>query len=136
MPSLSSIPVENKKKLLKPTFNTNNFEESFMEWEFELSKYERDNNAKLSEQVKIVVLLSEATGPLQQHLQLLAGSIKRYPQARNITMEYNRVTTTFSRMERQQQTQSSAVTTSFVGGQAVGAIGKEKGRQRKRQRTA
>ena len=51
-----------------------------MQWESELSKYERDNNAQLPEQVKIAVLLNETTGPLQQHLQLLVSSIKRYSQ--------------------------------------------------------
>ena len=104
-----------------------------MQWEFELSKYERDNNAQLPEPVKIAVLLNETTGPLQQHLQLLASSIKRYSQARNIIMEYYRATTAFSKMERQQQAQSSAVATSFGGEHApmdVGAIGKGKGKHK------
>ena len=34
-------------KLLKPTFDINNFEKSFPTWEFELARYERDNNAQL-----------------------------------------------------------------------------------------
>ena len=55
-------------KLLKPTFDNNNFEESFSNWEFELNKYERDNNTQLPDQVKIAVLMNETNGPLQQHL--------------------------------------------------------------------
>ena len=46
-------------RLLKPTFDTNNFEESFSVWEFELNKYERDNNTQLPDAVKIAVLLNE-----------------------------------------------------------------------------
>ena len=52
-------------RLLKPKFDNNNFEESFSTWEFELARYERDNNAQLPDQVKIAVLMNETTGPLQ-----------------------------------------------------------------------
>ena len=48
-------------------------------------------------------------------------------------MEYYRATTAFSKMERQQQAQSSAVATSFGGGHAPmdgGAIGKGKGKHK------
>ena len=55
-------------KLLRPTFNHNNVEESFSTWEFEVERYERDNNTQLPDQVKIAVLMNETTGPLQQHL--------------------------------------------------------------------
>jgi hypothetical protein len=59
---------------LKPTLDTNNFKESFSSWEFELSRYERDNNIQLPDQVKIAVLMNEKKGPLQQHLHLRAGA--------------------------------------------------------------
>ena len=46
-------------KLLKPTFDSNNFEESFSNWEFEVNRYERDNNTQLPDQVKIAVLMKK-----------------------------------------------------------------------------
>ena len=55
------------KKLLKPTFDSNNFEESFSNWEFKLSRYERDNNTTLPDQIKIAVLMNDTSGPVQQH---------------------------------------------------------------------
>lgn len=44
-------------KFLKPTFDNNNFDQSFSNWEFELDRYryERDNNTQLPDQVKIAV---------------------------------------------------------------------------------
>ena len=59
-----SLPVGTRSigyltKLLKPTFGANNFEESFSTWEFELNRYERDNNTHLPDQVKIAVLMNK-----------------------------------------------------------------------------
>ena len=51
-------------KLLKPTFDSNNFEESFSNWEFEPDEYERDNNTQLPDQVKIAVLMNETKRPV------------------------------------------------------------------------
>ena len=45
-------------KLLEPTFDMNNFEETFSQWDFELNKFERDNGQALPESVKIAVLSS------------------------------------------------------------------------------
>ena len=67
-----SIPLGTRSigyltKLLKPTFNHNNFEEPFSTLEFEVDRYERDNNTQLPDKVKISVLMNETTGLLQQH---------------------------------------------------------------------
>ena len=56
-----ALPVRTRSigyltKILKQTFDNNNFEESFSNWEFELDRYERDNNTQLLDQVKIAVL--------------------------------------------------------------------------------
>ncbi len=40
-------------RLLTPTLDTNNFEESFCNWESELQKYEHDSNAALPDEVKV-----------------------------------------------------------------------------------
>ena len=117
-------------RLLKPTFDTNNFEESFSTWEFEINKYERDNNTILPDNIKIAVLMNETKGPLQQHLHLNAGAAPAYADVRATIMEYYRTTTAFSKL---QQTASSSVATNHNGGAApmdIGAInkGKNKGR--------
>ena len=115
-------------KLLKPTLDPNNFEESFSNWEFDVNRYEKDNNATLPDQVKIAILLNETKGPLQQHLQLNASNIPTYNDLRLTIMEYYRTTQAFSRM---QQASSSSVATNQGGGPApmdIGAINKGKGK--------
>ena len=112
-------------RLLKPTFDSNNFEESFSNWEFELSRYERDNNTTLPDQIKIAVLMNETSGPLQQHLHLNAGATPTYVEVRETIMEYYRATTALSRLH--QQPGSSSVSTHAQGGPApmdIGAVNK------------
>ena len=82
-----SIPLGTRSighltRLLKPTFDKNNFEESFSTWEFELQRFERDNGQTLPDSVKIAVLLNETSGPLQQHLQLLSGQSPNYARVK------------------------------------------------------
>ena len=113
---------------MKPTFDHNNFEESFSSWEFDVNRYERDNNTQLPDQIKIAILLNETKGPLQQHLQLNASPAPTYNDVRLVIMEYYRATTAFNRL---QQTASSSVATNFGGGAApmdIGAINKGKGK--------
>ena len=88
-----AIPVGTRSigyltRLLKPKFDNNNFEESFSTWEFELARYERDNNAQLPDQVKIAVLMNAKTGPLQQHLHLNTSATPTYAEVRTTIMEY------------------------------------------------
>ena len=78
-----AIPVGTRSigyltRLLKPKFDNNNFEESFSTWEFELARYECDNNAQLPDQVKIAVLMNATTGTLQQHLHLNTSATPTY----------------------------------------------------------
>ena len=128
-----SLPVGTRSigyltKLLKPTFDNNNFEESFSNWEFELNKYERDNNTQLPDQVKIAVLMNETKGPLQQHLHLMAGATPTCTDIRATIMEYYRTTTAFNRLQQQA---SSSVATNYNGGAApmdIGAVNKGKGK--------
>ena len=114
-------------KLLKPTFDHNNFEESFSNWEFELQRYEADNTTRLPDQVKIAVLMNETRGPLQQHLHLNAGTSPTYAEIRATIMEYYRTTMAFTRLQQQ----SSAVSSNLGGGTApmdIGATYKGKGK--------
>ena len=55
-------------KLSKPTMDPNNFEDSFSDWEYDVSRFEKDNNTTLPDQMKVAILLNETTKPLQQHL--------------------------------------------------------------------
>ena len=61
-------------RLLKPTFDHHNFEESFTQWEYEVNRFETDNQSPLPEAVKVAILLNETKGSLQQRLQLQAGT--------------------------------------------------------------
>ena len=106
-------------KLLKPTFDHNNFEESFSNWEFELQRYEADNTTRLPDQVKIAVLMNETRGPLQQHLHLNAGTAPTYAAIRATIMEYYRTTMAFTRLHQQ----SSAVSSNLGGGTGPMDIG-------------
>ena len=117
-------------KLLEPTFDTNNFEESFSNWEYEIQQYESDNSTNLPDQVKVAVLMNRTRGPLQQHLHLNAVASPTYAEIRTTITEYQRAHTTFSRL---QQNPSSAVSSNYNGGTApmdIGAIskGKHKGK--------
>ena len=99
-----SIPLGTRSighltRLLKPQLDEQKFEEGFTTWEFQLSKCEQDNNTLLPDAVKIAVLLNETKGPLQQHLQLQAGTITTYAQIRSIVIEYYRATATFTRLQ-------------------------------------
>ena len=128
-----AIPVRTRSigyltRLLKPKFDNNNFEESFSTWEFELARYERDNNAQLPDQVKIAVLMNETTGPLHNIYVSTQAQHPHYAEVRTTIMEYYRTTTAFSRL---QQHSSSAVSKNLGGGPApmdIGATYKGKGK--------
>jgi len=112
---------------LKPTFDNNNFQESFSNWEFELQRYEADNTTRLPDQVKIAVLMNETRGPLQQHLHLNAGTAPTYAAIRATTMEHYRTTMAFTRLQQH----TSAVSSNLGGGTApvdIGATYKGKGK--------
>ena len=87
-----SIPLGTRSigyltKLLKPTFDTDNFEESFCNMgvrTFEIRT--RQWTTTIPDSVKIV-LLNETTEPLQQHLQLLSGSNLAYRQVKDTIIE-------------------------------------------------
>ena len=95
-----------------------------VQWQDQCARDERDKVAG-PDQVKIAVLLNETIGPLQQHLQLLAGTSQTYTEIRSTIIEYYRTATAFSRM---QQAQSSSVSTNFGGGTAPMDIGAKKGK--------
>ena len=90
-------------KLLKPQFNEQKFEESFTTWECEIARYERDNQAPIPDNIKIAVLLNETKGALQQYPQLEAGTIQRYADVRELTLEYHRASIACSKMQALKQ---------------------------------
>ena len=102
------------------------FEESFTTWEFEIARYERDNQAPIPDNIKIAILLNETKGPLQQYLQLRAGAIQRYADIRELILEYHRASTAFSKMQAQQQAMNSS--TNDAQPMDIGATYKGKGK--------
>ena len=102
-----SIPVGARSigyltKLLKACFEEHRFEEAFASWEFEVNRYERENTATILDSIKIVILLNETKGALQQHLQLTASSTRGCNAVREIITEYYRTTASSSRMQHLQ----------------------------------
>ena len=75
-------------KLLEPTFNEAQLEEHFLQWEYDINRYEKDNGAALPEGIKIAILLNKTKGALQQHLQLRAGQITNYIEIRAVLLDY------------------------------------------------
>ena len=70
-----SLPVGTRSigyltTLLTPKFEEQSFEENFLQWEYDVARYELDNGQALPDTVKIAILLNETKGALQQHLQL------------------------------------------------------------------
>ena len=99
-----SIPLGTRSiryltRLLKPQLDEQKCEESFTTCEFQLPRYEQDNNTLLPDAVKIAILLKETKGPQQQHLQLQAGNITTYAQIRSMVIEYYRATASFTRLQ-------------------------------------
>ena len=112
-----SLPVGTRSvgyltKLLEPTFNEAQFEEQFLQWEYDINRYEKDNGAALPDGVKIATLLNKTKGALQQHLQLRAGQITNYNEIRVVILDYYKTISAFSRA-------SSAVGTNYNGGTAL-----------------
>ena len=102
---------------MKPTFDHNNFEESFSNWEFELQRYEADNTTRLPNQVKLAVLMNE------DHYNNTYISM----QAQHQRMQHYRTTMAFTRLQQQ----SSVVSSNLGGGTApmdIGATHKGKGK--------
>ena len=99
-----SIPIGTRSigyltTLLKPKFEEQTFEENFLQWEYDVARYELDNGQALPDTVKIAILLNETKGALQQHLQLRAGQVTTYSAMRSIVVEYYRATTTLSKLK-------------------------------------
>ena len=108
---LGTRSIGYQTKLLEPTFDTNNFEESFSNWEYEIQQYESDNSTNLPDQVKVAVLMNRTRGPLQQHLHLNAGASPTYTEIRTTITEYQRAHTQplagYNRIRHQQFQQTT-----------------------------
>ena len=111
-----SLPVGTRSvgyltKLLEPTFNEAQFEEQFLQWEYDINRYEKDNGTALPDGIKIAILLNKTKGALQQHLQLRAGQITNYIEIRALILDYYKTISAFTRS-------TSAVGTNYNGGTA------------------
>ena len=105
-----SLPIGTRSvgyltKLLEPTFNAAQFEEQFLQWEYDINHNEKDNGTALPDGVKIAMLLNKTKGALQQHLQLRAGQITNYNEIRVVMLDYYKTISAFSeRAQRLAQT--------------------------------
>ena len=98
-------------KLLEPTFNDAQFEEQFLQWEYDINRYEKDNGTAPPDGIKIEILLNKTKGALLQHLQLRAGQITNYIEIRAVILDYDKTISAFSRS-------TSEVSTNYNGGAA------------------
>ena len=78
-------------RILKPNFNMDAFEDSFSVWEDDLVKYEKETKTKLSDDIRIAVLMTEIRGPLQEHLRLNAATVTKYEDFKDIIVNYFRI---------------------------------------------
>lgn len=63
----------------------------------------------------VAMLLNETSGQLRQHLQLLAGTGRKYNLMKATIMEYFRATTALRKMQATQQAPSSSVAATYNG---------------------
>ena len=98
-------------KPLEPTFNEAQFEEQFLQWAYDINRYEKDNGTALPDGIKIAILLNKTKGALQQHLQPRAGQITNYIEIRALILGYYKTISAFTRS-------TSAVGTNYNGGAA------------------
>ena len=85
--------------------------EQFLQWEYDINRYEKDNGTALPDGIKIAILLNKTKGALQQHLQLRAGQITNYIEIRALILDYYKTISAFTRV-------TSAVGTNYNGGTA------------------
>ena len=57
-------------KILNWKFVEKDFENSFNEWEAEITRYESDQTNQIPQEIKAGILLARTSGPLQEHLLL------------------------------------------------------------------
>ena len=95
-------------KLLEPTFNGAQFEQHFLQWEYDTNRYEKDNAAVLRDGVEIAILLNKTSGALWQQLQLRSEQVTNYSQTRAVILDYYKTISAFSR------------STSAVGANCIG----------------
>ena len=69
--------------------------EQFLQWEYDINRYEKDNGTALPDGVKTAILRNKTKGALQQHLQLRAGQITNYNEIRVVILDYYKTISAF-----------------------------------------
>ena len=87
-PSTRSKATGRMMKILTWKFNMENFENSFNEWEAEISRYDSEQSTPFSDEVKIGVLYLRTSGPLYNHLMLNTDLSTPYHEIRTILINY------------------------------------------------
>jgi len=84
-------------RILKPSFNMNAFEDTFSAWEDEITRYEKETQTRLTDEVKIAIIMTEVSGSLQEHLRLNAATITKYDEFKDMILNYFRAKTHFQK---------------------------------------
>ena len=74
--------------ILQWNFNMKDFEASFNDWEAEIEKYNRIEVTDFPDEVKIGILMTRISGPLQEHLMLNQTLDTPWADIRNLILNY------------------------------------------------
>ena len=76
-------------KILEPSgMERGKLEDTLAAWEDEVLKYEKESNSRLSDDVKIEVLMIKTRGQFQEHLRLKVASSTRYHDVKGVVTNY------------------------------------------------
>ena len=76
--SMRATAVGRLTTIIQPHFKMESLEESLASWEEKIQKYEKETSSQLADKLKIALLTAHTKkGPLQHHLRLNAGSLKK-----------------------------------------------------------
>lgn len=74
-----------------------NFADALGAWNNEKLKHEREPDSKLSDNVKIAVLMHKTKGQLQKHIRLNTASLSKYQDVREVITKYTKTKQIFNK---------------------------------------
>ena len=82
-------PLGGPHKALKPSgMERGNFENRLAALEYEILKYEKATTSRLSDGVKLAVLMNRTRGHLQEHRRLNVVSLSKYHDVKDVATNY------------------------------------------------
>ena len=91
---LKARAVARLTQILEPSggMERGSFEDRLASWADGILKSEKETNSKLSDDVKIAVLMNKKRGHLQEQLRLQAASLTRYHAVKDVMTNYIKTT--------------------------------------------